>query len=182
MSQLFISGDQNTGASASASILPMSIQVFFFSPFRWTGLISLLSKGLSGVFSSSKASIPWCSAFFTVQLSQPYVTTGKTIVLTIWTFVGRVMSLLFSTLSRLVIAFLPRCNCLLISWLQSLSALILEPKKKCHYFLLFLYVCHGVMGPDTMILVVLIFSFKLVLSLSSFTLIKRLFSSSSLSH
>ena len=78
---------------------------------------------------SSKASIRWCSAFFTVQLSHPYMTTGKTIVLTRWTFVGKVMCLLFNTLSRLVITFLPRSNCLLISWLQSPSAVILEPPK-----------------------------------------------------
>ena len=91
VSQLFISGDQNTGASASASVLPTSIQGWF--PLRLTGLIFFLSKGLSGVISSSKASILWCSAFFMVQLSQLYVTTGKTIALTIRTFVGRVTSL-----------------------------------------------------------------------------------------
>jgi len=79
---------------------------------------------------SSKASILWCSAFFTVQLSHPYMTTGKTIALTRQTFVGKVMSLLFNMLSRLVIAFLPRSKCLLISWLQSPSSVILEPKKK----------------------------------------------------
>ena len=78
---------------------------------------------------SSKASILRCSAFFTVQLSHPYMTTGKTITLTIWTFVGKVMSLLFNMLSRLVIAFLPRSKHLLISWLQSPSAVILEPPK-----------------------------------------------------
>ena len=78
---------------------------------------------------SSKASILQCSAFFIVQLSHPYVTTGKTISLTIWTFVGKVMSLLFNMLSRLVITFLPRSKCLLISWLQSPSAVILEPPK-----------------------------------------------------
>ena len=78
---------------------------------------------------SSKASILQCSAFFTVRLSHPYMTTGKTIALTRWTFVGKVMSLLFNMLSRLVITFLPRSNCLLISWLQSPSAVILEPKK-----------------------------------------------------
>ena len=78
---------------------------------------------------SSKASILWCSAFFIVQLSCPYMTTGKTIALTRWTFVGKVMSLLFNMLSRLVIAFLPRSKCLLISWLQSPSAVILEPRK-----------------------------------------------------
>ena len=78
---------------------------------------------------SSKASILRCSAFFTVQLSHPYMTTGKTISLTRWTFVGKVMSLLFNMLSRLVITFLPRSKCLLISWLQSPSAVILEPQK-----------------------------------------------------
>ena len=78
---------------------------------------------------SSKASILWCSAFFIVQLSHPYMTTGKTIALTRQTFVGKVMSLLFNMLSRLVITFLPRSKRLLISWLQSPSAVILEPKK-----------------------------------------------------
>ena len=78
---------------------------------------------------SSKASILWCSAFFIVQLSHPYMTTGKTIALTRWTFVGKVMSLLFNMQSRLVIAFLPMSKHLLISWLQSPSAVILEPKK-----------------------------------------------------
>ena len=78
---------------------------------------------------SSKASILQCSAFFTVQLSHPYMTTGKTIALTRWTFVDKVMSLLFSILSRLVITFLPRSKHLLISWLQSPSTVILEPRK-----------------------------------------------------
>ena len=80
-------------------------------------------------YHGSKASILWRSAFFTVQLSYPYMTTGKTIALTIQTFVGKVMSLLLNMLSRLVITFLPRTKCLLISWLQSPSAVILEPKK-----------------------------------------------------
>ena len=78
---------------------------------------------------SSKASILQCSAFFMVQLSHPYMTTGKTIALIRWNFVGKVMSLLFNMLSRLVIAFLPRSKCHLISWLQSLSTVILEPRK-----------------------------------------------------
>ena len=78
---------------------------------------------------SSKPSIFWCSAFFTVQLSHPYMTTGKTIALTRRKFVGKVMSLLFNMLSRLVITFLPMSKCLLISWLQSPSAVILEPPK-----------------------------------------------------
>ena len=78
---------------------------------------------------SSKASVLWCSAFFTVQLSHPYMTTGKGIALTRWPFVGKVMSLLLNMLSSLVIAFLPRSKCLLISWLQSPSAVILDPRK-----------------------------------------------------
>ena len=87
---------------------------------------------------SSKASILWCSAFFTVQLSHPYMTTGKTIALTRWTFVGKVMSLLFNMQYRLVITFLPRSKRLLISWLQSPSAVILDLKKiKCYCFCCF---------------------------------------------
>ena len=82
---------------------------------------------------SSKASILQCSAFFMVKLSYPYMTTRKTIALTRQTFVGKLMSLLFNMLSRLVIAFLPRSKCLLISWLQSPSAVILEPKKTVCY-------------------------------------------------
>ena len=80
-------------------------------------------------YHSSKASILWCSIFFIVQLSHLYMTTGKTIALTRWTFVGKIMSLLFTMLSRLAITFLSRSKCLLISWLQSPSAVILEPKK-----------------------------------------------------
>ena len=95
-----------------------------------TGWISLQSKGLSRVFSnSSKASILQRLAFFTVQLSHPYMTTGKTIALSRWTFVGKVMSLLLNMLSRLVITFLPRSMHLLISWLQSPSPVILEPPE-----------------------------------------------------
>ena len=83
---------------------------------------------------SSKASIIWCSAFFIVQLSHPYMTTGKTIALTIQTFAGKVMSLLFNMLSRLVIAFIPRSKCLLISWLQSPSAVIFwSPQNKVYH-------------------------------------------------
>ena len=104
---------------------------------------------------SSKASILWCSAFFMVQLSRSYMSTGKTIALTRWTFVGKVMSLLFNMLSRLVITFLPRSKHLLISWLQSPSAVILEPKKikSVTVSILSPSICHEVMGPDAMILV-----------------------------
>ena len=110
------------------------------------------------------------------------MTTGKTIALTRQTFVGKVMYLLFSMLSRLVIAFLPRSKCLLISWLQSPSAVILEPKKiKSDTVSIVLpSICYEVMGPDAMILVSWMLSFKPTFSVSSFTFIKRLFSSSSL--
>ena len=104
---------------------------------------------------SSKASILWCSAFFMGQLSYPYMTTGKTIALTTGTFVGKVMSLLFNMLSRLVITFLPRSKHLLISWLQSPSAVILEPKKiKCDTVsIVSPSICHEVMGLDARILI-----------------------------
>ena len=104
---------------------------------------------------NSKTSILWRLAFFTVQLSHPYRTTGKTIALTRRTFVGKVMSLLFNMLSRLVITFLPRSKCLLISWLQSPSAVILEPKKikSDTVSTVSPSISHKVMGPDAMILV-----------------------------
>ena len=132
---------------------------------------------------SSKASILRCSTFFIVQLSHPYVTTGKTIALSRWTFVGKVMSLLFNMPSRLVITFLQRSKHLLISWLQSPSAVILEtPKiKSVTVSTISPSICHEVMGLDAMILVFWILSFKPAFSLSSFTFIKRLFSSSLLS-
>ena len=114
-----------------------------------------------------------------VQLSHPYMTTGKTIALTIWTFVSKVISLLFNMLSRFVIAFLPRSKGLLISWLQSPSGVILEPKK-IKSDTVSTSICHEVMGPNGMILVFWMLSFKPAISLSSFTFIKRLFSSSSL--
>ena len=100
---------------------------------------------------SSKASILQCSTFFTVQLSHPYMTTGKTIALTRRTFVGKVMSLFLNMLSRLVITFLPKSKRLLISWLQSPSAV--PPKEVCHYSTVSPSICHEVMGPDAMILV-----------------------------
>ena len=127
---------------------------------------------------SSKASILWCSAFFIVQLSHPYMTTEKTIALTSRTFVDKVMSLLFNMLSRLVITFLPRSKRLLISWLHSPSAVIWEPKKIKSDTVSAVYpsICHEVMGPDAMILVFWMLSFKPAFSLSSFTIIKGLFS------
>ena len=101
---------------------------------------------------SSKASILRHSAFFIAQLSHPYMTTGKTIALTRWTFVGKVMSLLFNMLPRLVITFLPRSKHLLISWLQSPSAVILEPQKikSATVSTVSPSICHEVMGPDAM--------------------------------
>ena len=104
---------------------------------------------------SSKASIIQHSAFFIVQLSHSYMTTGKTTALTRWTFVGKVMSLLFHTLSRLIISFLPRSKCLLISWLQSPSAVILEPKRTKSFTVstVSLSICYEVMGLHAMILV-----------------------------
>ena len=104
---------------------------------------------------SSKASILQCSAFFIVQLSQPYMTTGKTIALTRWTFVGQVMSQLFNKLSRLVITFLPWSKHLVISWLQSPSAVLLEPKKikSVTVSTVSPSICHQVMEPDAMIFI-----------------------------
>ena len=115
ISQLFASGGQSIGVSASTSVLLMNTQDW--SPLGWTGWISLQSKTLKSLLQHhcSKASILWRSAFFIVQLSHPYMTNGKTIALTRWTFVVKVMSLLFNMLSRLVIAFLPRSKHLLIS-------------------------------------------------------------------
>ena len=111
------------------------------------------------------------------------MTTGKTIPLTIWTFVSRVMSLLFNMLSRFVIAFLPRSKCLLISWLQTLSAVILEPEKikSLTVAVVSPSICHEVMGPDAMIFIFWMLSVKPAFSLSFFTFIKRLFSSSLIS-
>ena len=127
MTQLFAWGGQSTGVTASASFLLKNTQDW--SPLECTGWISLQSKGLSSLLQhhSSKPSILRCSAFFTVQLSHSYVTTGKT--LTRRTLVSKVMSLLLNMLCRLVTAFLPRSKRLLVSWLQSPSAVILEPKK-----------------------------------------------------
>ena len=118
-----------------------------------------------------------------VQLSYPCMATGKTIALTIWNLVSKAMSLLFNTLSRFVIAFLPRSKYHLISWPQSLSTVILEPKKikSVTVSIVSPSICHEVMGPDAMIFVFWMLSFKPAFSLSSFTFIKRLFSSFSLS-
>ena len=129
-SQFFVSGGQIIGASASASVLPMNIQDWF--PLGWTRLDLLAVQGtLKSLLQhhSSKASVLQRSAFFIVQLSHPYRTTEKIIALTWWTFVSKVMSVLYKMLSRFVIVFPPRSKLLLISWLQSPSAVLLEPKK-----------------------------------------------------
>ena len=168
------SGGQIFEVSASASVLPMNIQDWF--PLGLTGLISLQCKGLSRVFSSTTIQE---HQFFGVQFSLQSNShshtwlTGKTIGLTRWTFVSKVMSLLFSMLSSLVIAFLTRRKCLWISWLQSPSAVILEPKKMKSVTVSSVSpsICHEVMGPDAMILASWMWSFKPVfhspLSLSS---------------
>ena len=143
--------------SFSFRISPSNEHPGLFS-FRmdWLDLVAV-QRTLKSVLQhhSSKPSILWCSAFFTVQFSHPYMTTGKTIALTRWTFVGKVMSLLFNMLSRLVITFLPRSKHLLISWLQSPSAVILEPKKIKFVTVSTVSpsICHEVVGPDAMIFV-----------------------------
>ena len=132
-------------------------------------------KGLSRVFSNTTVQTTvQCSAFFTAQISHPYMTTGKTIALTRWTFVGKVMSLLFNKLSRLITTFLPRNNHLLISWLHSPSAVISGPKriKSVTVSIVSPTICHEVMGPDAMIFVFRMLSFKPTFSLFSFTYIK----------
>ena len=155
MSHLFASDGQSIGVSASASVLPMNTKTY------------LLQDGMVGSPCSprdSQESSPTPqfrsihysrSAFLRVQLSQPGMTTGKTIASTRRTSVGKVLSLLFNMLFRLVITFLPRSKCLLISWLQSPSAVILEPPKikSDTVFTVSPSVCHEVMGPDAMIFV-----------------------------
>ena len=160
----------------------MNIQGWF--PLGLTGLISLLSRGLPRVFSSTTNQKHqfFSSAFFTVHLSHPYIATGKTRALTIRAFVSKVMSLLFIMLSRFVIAFHPRSKYLLILWLLSPSAVILEPKKiksvSVSTFAPFLPWSDGNRCYDLRFLNI---EFKSAFSLSSFNIIKRLFSSSLLS-
>ena len=135
MSQLFASGDQSTGVFSSASVLPMNIQDW--SPLGWTGWISLQSKRLSRVFSNTTVQqFKNINSLVLSFLNSPNLTSihdyWKNHSLAKWTFVGKVVPLLFNMLSRLVITFLPRSKCLLISWLQSPTAVILEapPQKK----------------------------------------------------
>jgi len=155
ISQFFASVGQSTRALASASVLPMNIQDWF--PLGWTGGILAVQGILKSLpqHYSSKPSILWCSAFFMLQLLHPYMITGKTITLTIWSFVGKVMSLLFNTLSRFVLFFLPRSMCLLIAWLQTPYSVIFEPKKinSVTVSIVSPSICHEVMGPDAMIFI-----------------------------
>ena len=150
--------------SFSFSIIP-SKEIPGLISFRmdWLDLLAI-QETLKSLLQhhSSKASIFQHSVYFRVQISHPYMTTGKTIALTRQTFVGKVMSLLFNMLSRFVIAFLPKSKCLLISWLQWPSAVILEPKKikSLTISIVSPSICHKVMGPDAMILVFWMLSFK----------------------
>ena len=150
MSQLFTSDSQSIGASASSSILPMNIQGWFL--LGLTSLTFMQSKGLSRVIFSTtiqkhQKSILWCSAFFMVELSYPYMTTGKTIALIFMDLCRQSDISAFYTLSRFVTAFLQRSKSLLISWFQSPSAVILEPKDiKFHYLTFSPSICHEVMG------------------------------------
>ena len=173
-------------------------KVLAFQPqhqsFQWIFTADFLLDGLVGSHCSPTDSqesypTPWfkiinssSSSFFILQLSHPYMTTANTKALTRQNFVGQVMSLLFNMLSRLFITFLPRGKHLLISWLQSPSAVILEPKKVKSVTVSIVSpsicpICHEVMGPDAKILVFWMLSFNPSFSLSSFTFIKRLFSS-----
>ena len=155
MSQLFASSGQSW--SFSFNISPSNKYSALISyRMDWFDLLAV-QVTLKSLLQhcTSKASILWHSAFFIVQLSHPYMTTGKTIALTRQTFVGKVMSLLFNVLSSLVITFLPRSKHLLISWLQSPSAVILKPPKikSDTVSTVSLSIYHEVMGPDTMIFV-----------------------------
>ena len=152
MSQFFASGGQSISFSL---IISSSNEYSGLISFRidWFDLLAVWRTFKSLLqHHSSKASVRWHSAFFIVQLSYPYMTTGKTIALTRWTFVGKVTSLLFNMLSRLVIAFLPRGKHCLISWLQSPSAVTLEPPKikSLTVSIIFPSICHEVMGLDVM--------------------------------
>ena len=157
MSQFFTSGSQSIRVSASTSVSPSNEYSGLVS-FRIDWLDLLTVQGTLKILlqhHSPKASILRCSAFFMIQLSHPYMTTGKTMALTRWTFVDKVMSLLLNMLSRLVITLLPMSKHLLISWLQSPSAMILEPRKikSATVSTVSPSICHEVMGPDAMIFV-----------------------------
>jgi len=174
VSQLFASDGQSIGASTSASVLPMINQTW--SPLGLAGL--MIGSPCSPRDSQESCPTPQFKSINSSALSlpyDPYMTTGKTIALTIGTFVGKVMSLLLNMLPRLVIVFLPRSKHLLNLWLQSPTTVILEPKKikSVTASTSSPSICHEVMRPDAMILVFWMFIFKAAFSVSSFTLIKR---------
>ena len=175
MSQLFAWGGRSTGVSALASFLPKKSQDW---SSEWTGWISLQSKGLSRVFATPQ--YKRINSSVHSFLHSPTLTSihdhWKNHSQTRRTFFGKVMSLLLNMLSTLVITFLPRSKRLLISWLQSSSAVILEPRK-LKSATVSPSICHEMMGPDAMIFVFWMLSLKPTFSLSSFTFIKRLFSS-----
>ena len=159
MNWLFASGGQSIGVSAS--VLPVNIQVISLKT-DWSDLLAVQGSLKSLLrYYNSRASILWHSAFF-IQLSHPYMTTGKTIALTIQTFVGKVMALLFNMLSRFVMVFLPKSKRLSIPWLQLPSAVILEPKKikSVTVSTFSLCFCQEVMEPNAIILVLLMLSIK----------------------
>ena len=182
-SRLFVSGGQSIGASASASVLPMYIECWVNFRIDWFDLLAPRD-------SQESSPAPQLKSISFLVLSLLY---GPTLIsvhdywknhsLARWTFVGKVMSLLLNMLSRLVITFLPRSKRLLISWLQSPYVVILEPPKikSLTVSIVSPSICHEVMGPEAMIFVFWMLSFKPTFLLSSFTLIKRLFSSSLLS-
>ena len=174
MSCLFTSGGQSTGASISISPSNeysglISFRINWFDLLSAQGTLKSLLQ-----HRSSKASILQHSTFFLVQLSHPYMTTGKTITLTIWAFVSKVMSLLYNTLSRLAILSFQRASIFefmaVVTICSDFGAL-----KICHCFHLSPFFCHEMMGPDLMILVFWMLSFKPAFSLSFFTFIKRLY-------
>ena len=154
MCQLFASGGQSIGVSAA--VFPMNIQGWFSFRIDWFDFLAV-QGALKSLLQShnSKASILWCLEFLVVQFSHPYMNTKKTIALSMQTLVGKVMSILFYTLSRFVIAFLPRSERLLNSWLKSPSTVILEPKKRKSVtaFTFPTSVCHEVVGLNAIIAV-----------------------------
>ena len=156
MSQFFPSGGQSIGVSALAPVHSNEYSGLISFRMDWLDLLAVQETLKSLVqYHSLKAPVLWCSAFFIVQLSHLYMTAGKTVAVTRQTFVDKVMSLLFNMLSSLLITFLPRSKHLLISWLQSPSAVVLEPKKikSDTVSTVSTTICHEVMGPHAMILV-----------------------------
>ena len=173
MSQLFASGGQSIGVSASASVLSMNIQEWF--PLGWTGSPCSPKDSQESSPTPQFKNINSLALSFLFSPTLTAIHTGKTIALTRWTYVGKIMSLLFNMLSRLIITFLPRSKHLFILWLQSPSAVILEHLKikSATVSIVSPPVCYEVMGLDAMIFVFRRLSFKPTFSLSSFTFIKR---------